>query len=174
MKRILATLAILFAVCFCASAQENTYMPTFNENSQLYVVNDMFYIDGMPLTDGTLLYLLGEDVYNNEYLPAQQKFKTAGAVGYIGGTIMGIGIGCAAGDLIVSAIYGNPLNGRSYAIYGCVTAIGLIPTLIAFHMEKNGRAAYANIAETYNKNTGKVTALTLSPARSGLGIAINF
>lgn len=174
MKRIITTLATVIAACFCATAQQNIYMPTLNENSQLSVVEDIFYVDGVPVTDGTLLYLLGEDVYNNEYLPAKKKFQTAGALGYIGGTIMGIGLGCAAGDLIVSAIYGNPLNGRSYAVYGCVTALGLIPTLIHFQIAKNGRAEYTRIAESYNKNTGKVTGLTLTPARSGFGIAINF
>ena len=174
MKRILTTLATVVAFCFCASAQQSTFMPALNENSQMYVMDNVFYIDGMPVSDGTLLYLLGEDVFNNEYLPAKKKFETAGIIGYIGGTIMGIGLGCAAGDLLVSAIYGTQLNGRSYAIYGCVTAIGLIPTLIHFHMAKKGEAEYTRIAETYNKNTGKVTGLTLSPARSGFGIAINF
>ena len=41
-------------------------------------------------------------------------------------------------------------------------------------MSKNGSATYARIAENYNKNTGKVMELTLSPAKSGFGIAINF
>jgi hypothetical protein len=41
-------------------------------------------------------------------------------------------------------------------------------------MAKNGQTAYMRIAETYNKTTGKVTELTLSPARTGFGLAINF
>lgn len=75
MKRIITTLATVIAACFCATAQQqNIYMPTLNENSQLSVVEDIFYVDGVPVTDGTLLYLLGEDAYNNEYLPAKKKF----------------------------------------------------------------------------------------------------
>lgn len=168
MKRVLTILAFMAGFIFNANAQ------TADETSQLNVSNDRFFINGMPLNDGEILDLLGEDIYNNEYLPAKKKLKTANTLGYVGGTIMGIGVGCAAGDLVSSAIYGYKIKAQPYIIYGCITAVGLIPTLIHFHMVKNGQAAYARIAETYNKTTGKVTELTLSPARTGFGLAINF
>ena len=168
MKRLLAILAFIAGFIFSANAQ------TTDETSQLSVSNDRFFINGMPLNDGEILDLLGEDIYNNEYLPARKKLKTANTLGYVGGTIMGLGIGCAAGDLVSSAIYGYEIKAQPYIIYGCITVVGLIPTLIHFQMAKNGHATYARIAETYNKTTGKVTELTLSPAKTGFGLAINF
>ena len=168
MKRLLTVVALFVGFIFNTNAQ------TTDGPSQLNVSNDRFFINGMPLNDGEILDLLGEDIHNNEYLPAKKKLKTASTLGYIGGTIMGLGIGCAAGDLVSSAIYGYEIKAQPYIIYGCITVVGLIPTLIHFKMAKNGQAAYMRIAETYNKTTGKVTALTLSPARTGFGLAINF
>lgn len=168
MKRLLTVLVFIVGFIFNANAQ------TTDETSQLNVSNDRFFMNGMPLNDGEILDLLGEDVYNNEYLPARKKLKTASTLGYVGGTIMGVGVGCAVGDLVSSALYGYEIKAQSYIVYGCITAVGLIPTLIHFQMTKNGQAAYMRIAETYNKTTGKVTELTLSPARTGFGLAINF
>lgn len=159
MKRLLTAVALLVGFIFNVNAQ------TTDDPSQLNVSNDMFFINGMPLNDGEILDLLGEDIYNNEYLPAKKKLKTANTLGYVGGTIMGLGIGCAAGDLVSSAIYGYEIKAQPYLIYGCITVAGLIPTLIHFKMAKNGQAAYMRIAETYNKTTGKVTELTLSPSK---------
>ena len=89
MKRLLTAVALLAGFIFNANAQ------TTDDPSQLNVSNDMFFINGMPLNDGEILDLLGEDIYNNEYLPAKKKLKTANTLGYVGGTIMGLGIGCA-------------------------------------------------------------------------------
>ncbi len=168
MKRLLTAVTLLVGFIFNTNAQ------TTDCPSQLNVSNDRFFINGMPLNDGEILDLLGEDIYNNEYLPAKKKLKTANTLGYVGSTIMGLGIGCAAGDLVSSALYGYEIKAQPYIIYGCITVVGLIPTLIHFQMAKNGQAAYMRIAETYNKTTGKVTELTLSPARTGFGLAINF
>jgi hypothetical protein len=41
-------------------------------------------------------------------------------------------------------------------------------------MSRKGMETYARIAETYNKNTGKIMELSISPASSGFGIAFNF
>ena len=128
----------------------------------------------VALGSGLIFVVSGMLPIDNEYLPAKKKLKTASTLGYVGGTIMGLGIGCAARDLVSSAIYGYEIKAQPYIIYGCITVVGLIPTLIHFQMAKNGQAAYMRIAETYNKTTGKVTELTLSPARTGFGLAINF
>ena len=122
MKRLLTAVALLAGFIFNANAQ------TTDDPSQLNVSNDMFFINGMPFNEGEILDLLGEDIYNNEYLPAKKKLKTANRLGYVGGTIMGLGIGCAAGDLVSSALYGYEIKAQPYIIYGCITVVGLIPT----------------------------------------------
>ena len=122
MKRLLTAVALLAGFIFNANAQ------TTDDPSQRNISNDMFFINGMPLNEGEILDLLGEDIYNNEYLPAKKKLKTANTLGYVGGTIMGLGIGCAAGDLVSSALYGYEIKAQPYIIYGCITVVGLIPT----------------------------------------------
>lgn len=62
MKRLLTAVALLVGFIFNANAQ------TTDDPSQLNVSNDRFFINGMPLNDGEILDLLGEDIYNNEYL----------------------------------------------------------------------------------------------------------
>lgn len=168
MKRLLLIIVAVAGFAISADAQ------FFNNEGKLYVMNDMFYIDGIPLKDGEILNLLGEDVYNEEYLPARNKLRTADVMGYIGATLVGTGVGCAAGQLVATAAYGGEFAARPYIVYGCIAAVGIIPSVLHFTMYKNGSATYARIAENYNKNTGKVMELTLSPAKSGFGIAINF
>ena len=81
--------------------------------------------------------IIGDDVYNNVYLPARKKIKSAETIGYIGGTMMGVGVGLAAGDLVSSALYGTTGDSRRYLVYGGITLVGLIPTLVSFSMVKN-------------------------------------
>lgn len=83
-------------------------------------------------------------------------------------------MGLAVGDLVSSAVYGYKLTAQPYLIYAGISLVGLIPTFIAMEMSRKGNAAYARIAETYNKETGKVMELTLGPAKSGFGIAFTF
>lgn len=168
MKRLLMIIVALAGFAFCANAQ------TGYDDSELSIVHDTFCLNGMPLNDGEVLDLLGKDVYENEYLPAKKKLKASGTLGYVGGTLIGVGIGCAVGDLVGKALYGGEFNARSYIAYGCISLAGVIPAIIGARMSRNGMATYARIAESYNKNTGKVIELTLSPAKSGLGIALNF
>ena len=153
MKRLLLIIVAVAGFAISADAQ------FFNNEGKLYVMNDMFYINGIPLNDGEILNLLGEDVYNEEYLPARNKLRTADVM---------------AGQLVATAAYGGEFAARPYIVYGCIAAVGIIPSVLHFTMSKNGSATYARIAENYNKNTGKVMELTLSPAKSGFGIAINF
>ncbi|MBE6241325.1 MAG: hypothetical protein E7115_07530 [Bacteroidales bacterium] len=168
MKRLLLILTTLTGLASVTDAQTN------DNAGKIYVLNEKFYMDGIPLNDGELYYFLGEDVYKEEYLPAQKKIRTANTLGYIGGTCMGAGIGLAAGQLISSAVYGFEITAKPYVIYGSITLAGLIPTLVAFSLSKNGNATYARIADSYNKRTGKVLELTLGPASSGFGISLNF
>ena len=62
MKRLLLIIVAVAGFAISADAQ------FFNNEGKLYVMNDMFYINGIPLNDGEILNLLGEDVYNEEYL----------------------------------------------------------------------------------------------------------
>ena len=168
MKRLILILIAATGFALNSNAQ------FIDNGGELYVENNMFYLNGMPLNDGEVLAIIGDDVYNNVYLPARKKIKSAETIGYIGGTMMGVGVGLAAGDLISSALYGTTGDSRRYLVYGGITLVGLIPTLVSFSMVKNGRSAYTRIAETYNKGTGRTTELNLGPASSGLGIALNF
>lgn len=168
MKRFIIIIAAVAGFAFSANAQ------TYYDDGELSVSHDTFCLNGMPLDDGQVLDLLGKEVYDHEYLPAKKKLKTAGTLEYIGGTMIGFGIGCAIGDLLSNTIYGGELNAKSYITYGCISLAGVVPAIIGSRMSRNGMATYARIAESYNRNTGKVTELTLSPAKSGLGIALNF
>ena len=168
MKRLILILIAATGFALNSNAQ------FIDNGGELYVENNMFYLNGMPLNDGEVLAIIGDDVYNNVYLPARKKIKSAETIGYIGGTMMGVGVGLAAGDLVSSALYGTTGDSRRYLVYGGITLVGLIPTLVSFSMVKNGRSAYTRIAETYNKCTGRTTELNLGPAGSGLGIALNF
>lgn len=168
MKRLI--LIIIAALGFAIGSKAQSY----NIDDRLYVVNETFYMNGVPLTEGELFHLLGDEVYNNEYLPASKKLKTSNILGYIGGTLVGTGVGCALGHAISTLAYGGEFYARPYAVYGCITLVGLIPSILHFNMSKKGVSTYASIAESYNKSTGKVMELTLSPASSGFGIALNF
>lgn len=168
MKQFFLIFAAMIGFAICTDAQ------TLNNDGKLYVVNDTFYMNGIPVSDGELVMLLGEDLYNEEYLTARKKLQTSNILGYIGGTLVGTGVGCAAGNAISTLAYGGTFRARPYIVYGCITVAGLIPSLIHFNMNKKGRDAFNRIAATYNKNTGKVMELTVSPASNGFGIALNF
>lgn len=168
MKRLF--LIIVAVAGFAISAEAQAY----GNAGELYLLDETFYMDGIPLNDGDLRYILGEETFNNVYLPARKKLRGANTLAYIGGTFIGAGVGLAVGDLVSSAIYGYELTGKPFLIYGCVSLAGAIPAIIAWQMSKKGNAAYARIAETYNKETGKVMELTLGPAKSGFGIAFTF
>lgn len=167
MKRIIIIIAAAFGFAIGMNAQ-TTY------DDRLYFSGDRFYLNGIPLNDGELMSILGEDVYNNEYLKARKQIRTSNTLGYIGGTLMGTGLGCALGNAISTLAYGGEFQARPYIVYGGITIVGLIPTLIHFNMNKKGKETFTRIAERYNTQTGKVMELTLSPARSGFGIALNF
>ena len=83
MKRLI--LIIIAALGFAIGSKAQSY----NIDDRLYVVNETFYMNGVPLTEGELFHLLGDEVYNNEYLPASKKLKTSNILGYIGGTLVG-------------------------------------------------------------------------------------
>lgn len=168
MKRLLLIIVAVAGFAISADAQ------TFGNAGEIYLLDETFYMDGMPLNDGELRYILGEETFNNVYLPARKKLRGANTLGYIGGTLIGAGVGLAVGDLVSSAVYGYKLTAQPYLIYAGISLVGLIPTFIAMEMSRKGNAAYARIAETYNKETGKVMELTLGPAKSGFGIAFTF
>lgn len=167
MKKLVIILIALAGIAIGADAQ-TTY------DDRLYFSGDRFYLNGMPLNDGELMSILGEDVYNNEYLKARKQIRASNTLGYIGGTLMGTGLGCALGHAISTLAYGGEFQARPYIVYGGITIAGLIPSLIHFNMNKKGKETFTRIAERYNTQTGKVMELTLSPARSGFGIALNF
>lgn len=91
MKRFIIIIAAVAGFVFSANAQ------TYYDDGELSVSHDTFCLNSMPLDDGQVLDLLGKEVYDNEYLPAKKKLKTAGTLEYIGGTMIGFGIGCAIG-----------------------------------------------------------------------------
>jgi len=53
---------ILVAVAgFAISAEAQTY----GNAGEIYLLDETFYMDGMPLNDGELRYILGEETFNN-------------------------------------------------------------------------------------------------------------
>lgn len=167
MKRFIIILIALTGAAIGADAQ------TASED-RMYFAGDRFYMNGIPLNDGEMISLIGEDAYNNEYLSARKKLRTSNTLGYIGGTLMGTGLGLALGNAISTLAYGGDFQARPYIVCGGITVAGLIPTIIHLHLNKAGKETFMRIAERYNEQTGKVMELTLSPAESGFGIALNF
>lgn len=168
MKRIILIIAALASFALSSFAQSHL------TDGQLYVVGEQFYMNGLPLNDGELKDLLGEEMYNDDYLSARKKLRVSNTLGYIGGTLVGTGVGCALGNAISTLAYGGEFYARPYIVYGGIAVIGLIPSILHFSMSRKGMETYARIAETYNKNTGKIMELSISPASSGFGIAFNF
>ena len=87
MKRLLMILVAVAGFAISAEAQ------TFGNAGEIYLLDETFYMDGMPLNDGELRYILGEETFNNVYLPARKKLRGANTLGYIGGTLIGAGVG---------------------------------------------------------------------------------
>ena len=67
MKQFFLIFAAMIGFAICTDAQ------TLNNDGKLYVVNDTFYMNGIPVSDGELVMLLGEDLYNEEYLTARKN-----------------------------------------------------------------------------------------------------
>lgn len=126
MIRFIIIIAAAFGFAIGLNAQ------THNFEDRLHVVNETFYLNGVPLTEGELSYILGDEIYISRHL--------------------------IPGSCFISIL----------------TLIGLIPSILHFSMTKNTVKTYTSIAESYNKSTGKVMELTLSPASKGFGIALNF
>lgn len=166
MKKLILIIIAFMGFAFGADAQIN--------NDKLILSGDTFYMNGLPLNDGELSKVIGADLYNEEYLPAKRKLRTSDTMGYIGATLVGSGIGLLAGQGISDLAYGNEFRARPYIVYGCVAAVGIIPSILYFTLDKKGKEAYTRIAETYNGKTGEIRELTLSPAKNGFGIALNF
>ena len=77
MKRLILILIAATGFALNSNAQ------FIDNGGELYVENNMFYLNGMPLNDGEVLAIIGDDVYNNVYLPARKRIKSAETIGYI-------------------------------------------------------------------------------------------
>ncbi len=170
MKQIILLFTLMLIVC-SASAQYNTTSESAtaaSTGSGLSYSHGTFYLNGQALEKSQLQSTLGSDLYS-QYKKGR-GLKTAGITcTIVGGAFTTFGlIGVISG--INSDSAGETL---AEGTIGTVCAIGgavvLIPGII---MWISGNSRIKKVPLTYNSSRNY--AVTLTPASSGAGIAVNF
>jgi hypothetical protein len=157
MKKLLVLVAVLLVSATASYAQYQ--IP--EGKMDLNVWSGKITVGGMEINEAMLpMYFSPEE---------QAMYRSANTLSYIGGGLIGFGIGYALGDLAASLITGKRSNGAVYITCGCISLIGVPFYAIGMNKAKKAIASY-NSSHGYSFRPE----LDFGVQANGVGFALNF